>query len=207
MAERSPSRSRSRSRDRDEPEREGDDAPKKRRSRFSDAPPPGEIPPSTGVDPAPPSLDAPAVSADATASAAVQQAIQLMTAKAASFAANTGASVAAPPPAVPFGGLGVPPQRGPPPGEPPPPPGKQMGTVKNFNMEKGFGFIIPDGGGDDVFAHGNSLTDGNALREGSRVAYRMDFDHAKGKARAEEVTGAYNDPSRPQRRTAGGGGG
>ena len=44
-------------------------------------------------------------------------------------------------------------QRGPPPGESPPPLGKEMGTVKNFNMEKGFGFVIPDRGGAEIFAH------------------------------------------------------
>ena len=31
--------------------------------------------------------------------------------------------------------------------------GKAIGEVKNWNEEKGFGFVIPQGGGDDVFAH------------------------------------------------------
>merc|ERR1719223_1835094 len=94
---------------------------------------------------------------------------------------------------------------GPPPGEPPPPPGKLMGTAKRWNMEKGFGFIVPDGGGDDMFVHANALLDGNALRDGARVCYRKSFDHAKNKDRAEEVTGAYTDPSRPPPRPPPGG--
>lgn len=72
-----------------------------------------------------------------------------------------------------------------------------MGTCKSFNMEKGFGFIIPDGGGDDIFVHAMNLTDGNALRGGSRLCFRRALDERTSKMRAEDVTGAYHDPNRP----------
>ena len=34
-----------------------------------------------------------------------------------------------------------------------PPEGKLTGEIKNWNDEKGFGFVVPQGGGDDVFCH------------------------------------------------------
>ena len=159
------------------PERGGEDKP--RRSRFSDAP--------AGFTAAPSPYAPPPGEPDA-----LQKALAL----AASLSGASAGVMAAAPPVTPIG-YGAPPARGPPPGEPPPPYGKMMGTVKNFNMEKGFGFIIPDDGTEDIFAHGNSLTDGNALREGTRVCFRKDFDASKNKGRAEDVTGAYTDPSRP----------
>jgi len=103
----------------------------------------------------------------------------------------TGGSIA-PPLAAPM----QPAARGPPPEEPPPPAGKMTGTAKRFDMERGFGFIVPDDGGEDIFAHGSALTDGNALREGARVCFRKTYDPVKNKAAAEEVTGAYIDPMR-----------
>lgn len=47
------------------------------------------------------------------------------------------------------------------------------GTVKWFNDAKGFGFIEPDGGGADVFAHFSAIAmDGfKTLKQGSRVNY------------------------------------
>lgn len=49
------------------------------------------------------------------------------------------------------------------------------GTVKWFNDAKGFGFIEPDGGGSDVFAHFSAITmDGfKTLKQGSRVTFEI----------------------------------
>ncbi|MCZ4124156.1 cold-shock protein [Streptomyces sp. H39-S7] len=47
------------------------------------------------------------------------------------------------------------------------------GTVKSFNGEKGFGYISPDGGGPDVYAHYTAIqTQGfRDLQEGQRVEF------------------------------------
>ena len=49
------------------------------------------------------------------------------------------------------------------------------GTVKWFNDAKGFGFIQPDGGGADVFAHFSAIQmEGfRTLRQESRVSYDL----------------------------------
>ena len=49
------------------------------------------------------------------------------------------------------------------------------GTVKWFNDAKGFGFIEPDGGGSDVFAHFSAIAmDGfKTLKQGSRVSFEI----------------------------------
>ena len=50
---------------------------------------------------------------------------------------------------------------------------RQSGTVKWFNDEKGFGFITPDGGGDDLFVHFKAIeSDGfKSLKEGQKVSF------------------------------------
>jgi cold shock protein len=47
------------------------------------------------------------------------------------------------------------------------------GTVKWFNDSKGFGFITPEGGGDDLFAHSSAIQSSGfkTLTEGQRVNF------------------------------------
>lgn len=51
----------------------------------------------------------------------------------------------------------------------------QQGTVKFFNESKGFGFIVPEGGGAEVFVHASGLKE--QIRENDTV----EFDVEQGK--------------------------
>ena len=50
-----------------------------------------------------------------------------------------------------------------------------FGTVKWFNDAKGFGFLEPEGGGPDVFAHFSAIQmEGfRTLKQGGRVSYEL----------------------------------
>jgi cold shock protein len=49
------------------------------------------------------------------------------------------------------------------------------GTVKWFNADKGYGFVSPEGGGDDLFVHFSAIKSSGykSLDEGQRVSYTV----------------------------------
>ncbi|CAM8646580.1 MAG: transcription antiterminator/RNA stability regulator CspE [Burkholderiaceae bacterium] len=65
------------------------------------------------------------------------------------------------------------------------------GTVKWFNDAKGFGFITPDEGGEDVFAHFSAIqTNGfRSLKEGQKVQFDI-IQGPKGKQASNIVPAA-----------------
>ncbi len=64
-----------------------------------------------------------------------------------------------------------------------------QGTVKWFNSEKGFGFISPDGGGQDAFVHISAVERSglNSLNEGDKVTYELVADRKSGKMSADKL--------------------
>jgi CspA family cold shock protein len=65
-----------------------------------------------------------------------------------------------------------------------------IGKVKWFNDEKGYGFITPEGGGQDIFCHYSSIRmEGfRTLQEGQKVSFEL-IEGAKGPA-AKDVQSA-----------------
>jgi CspA family cold shock protein len=63
------------------------------------------------------------------------------------------------------------------------------GTVKFFNESKGFGFIQPQDGADDVFVHASALerVGLSTLREGQKVRFETAMDPKKGKVSVSTI--------------------
>jgi cold shock protein len=61
------------------------------------------------------------------------------------------------------------------------------GKIKMFNEDKGFGFIKPDDGGDDIFFHVSALRDGDEISQGKAVSFEMGIDKKSGKTKAVSV--------------------
>ena len=63
------------------------------------------------------------------------------------------------------------------------------GTVKWFNIQKGFGFIAPDDGGNDAFVHISAVERSGLgdLREGQKVSFELVADRKSGKMAAENL--------------------
>eukprot|EP00538_Stauroneis_constricta_P014019 CAMPEP_0119552546 /NCGR_PEP_ID=MMETSP1352-20130426/5495_1 /TAXON_ID=265584 /ORGANISM="Stauroneis constricta, Strain CCMP1120" /LENGTH=127 /DNA_ID=CAMNT_0007598789 /DNA_START=64 /DNA_END=447 /DNA_ORIENTATION=- len=68
---------------------------------------------------------------------------------------------------------------------------RKTGVVKWFNSQKGFGFIVPDEEGPDVFVHQSSIkADGfRSLADGESVEFTPTIDDRSGKLKATSVTG------------------
>lgn len=63
------------------------------------------------------------------------------------------------------------------------------GTVKWFNVTKGYGFITPDQGGTDVFVHISAVERSGlrGLNEGQKVSYDIEPDRKTGKSAAANL--------------------
>jgi cold shock protein len=62
------------------------------------------------------------------------------------------------------------------------------GTIKLFKDDKGFGFIKPDAGGEDIFFHVSSLPGGVKPKQGDNVSFELGVDRKTGRSRAENVS-------------------
>ena len=72
------------------------------------------------------------------------------------------------------------------------------GTVKFFNETKGYGFIAPDGGGNDAFVHISAVERSGmrSLRENQRVSFDLEEDR-RGKMAAVNLKSADDADAPP----------
>jgi CspA family cold shock protein len=67
-----------------------------------------------------------------------------------------------------------------------------QGTVKFFNAQKGYGFIVQDAGGPDVFVHISAVERAGmrSLVEGQKVSFDIEADRRSGKSAAVNLQAA-----------------
>ncbi|MPZ57491.1 MAG: cold-shock protein [Rhizobiales bacterium] len=67
-----------------------------------------------------------------------------------------------------------------------------QGTVKFFNGQKGFGFIVQDNGGPDVFVHVSAVERAGmtGLVEGQKLSFDIEADRRTGKSNAANLKAA-----------------
>lgn len=68
----------------------------------------------------------------------------------------------------------------------------QLGTVKFYNDQKGYGFVAPDNGGPDVFVHATALERAGIrnLNEGQKVSFDTEKDSRSGKLAVGTIAAA-----------------
>merc|ERR1712224_778053 len=64
----------------------------------------------------------------------------------------------------------------------------QTGVLKKFFEEKGFGFVTPDDGGEDVFVHVKDNPSLESCGPGDTVTFDSEWDDRKGKYKGMNVT-------------------
>ncbi len=73
--------------------------------------------------------------------------------------------------------------------------GAAFGVVKFFNADKGYGFVAPEGDGNDGFVHISAVERiGMMAHQNQRVSYYIDNDQRSRVAR-ESVTGSFGLPN------------
>jgi cold shock protein len=63
----------------------------------------------------------------------------------------------------------------------------RTGNVKFWNDDRGYGFIKPDDGSADVFAHASQIRDGSELVQGDRVTFEDGISERNNKPQAVRV--------------------